>query len=73
METNDNEPLMKCRKFKVLLELGTISIPGQVRGGQVYCPCGGRHKGGVNIILAFVGNMGICRSDTKGEIQVEDP
>ena len=73
METNDNEPLMRCRKLKVSSKLGPISIPGQVRGEPVYCPIGGRHKGGVNMILAFVGNVGTCRSDAKGEIQVEDP
>jgi hypothetical protein len=27
----------------------------------------------VNLIQALVGNVGTCRSDAKGEIQVEDP
>jgi hypothetical protein len=32
-----------------------------------------RYGGGVNLIQALVGNVGTCRSDAKGEIQVEDP
>jgi len=27
----------------------------------------------VNLIQAFMYNVGTCRSDDKGEIQVEDP
>jgi len=30
---------------------------------------GVRHKGGLNLILAFVWNVGTCRFDAKGEIQ----
>jgi hypothetical protein len=32
-----------------------------------------RHKGGANLIQALVWNVGTCRSDDKGETQVEDP
>jgi hypothetical protein len=32
-----------------------------------------RHKGGANLIQALVWNVGTCRPDVKGEIQVEDP
>ena len=32
-----------------------------------------RYGGGVNLIQAFMRNVGTCRSDDKGEIQVEDP
>ena len=31
-----------------------------------------RHKGSANLIQALVGNVGTCRSDDKGEIQVEE-
>jgi hypothetical protein len=31
------------------------------------------HKGSANLIQALVGNVGTCRSDDKGEIQVEAP
>lgn len=39
----------------------------------MYCPGGVRHEGGMNLILALAWNVGSCRSDVKGEIQVEDP
>ena len=31
-----------------------------------------RYEGGVNLIQAFMCNVGTCRSDGKGEIQVEE-
>jgi len=31
-----------------------------------------RHKGSANLIQALVGNVGTCRPDDKGEIQVEE-
>jgi hypothetical protein len=43
------------------------------RGEPVYCLDGVRHKGGVNLNQALVWNVGTCRSDEKGETQVEDP
>jgi len=45
----------------------------KVQGKPVYCLDGARHKGGASLFLALVWNMGTCRSDVKGEIQVEDP
>jgi hypothetical protein len=39
----------------------------------VYRLNGIRYGGGVNLIQAFMCNVGTCRSDDKGEIQVEDP
>jgi hypothetical protein len=47
--------------------------PGQTQGEPAYCLGGVRHKGGVNLIQAFVRNVGSCRPDVKGETQVEDP
>jgi hypothetical protein len=46
---------------------------GLVQGKPVYCLNGVRHRGGMNLIQAFVGNVGTCRPDAKGEIQVEAP
>jgi hypothetical protein len=34
-----------------------------------YCLDGVRHAGGVNLIQAFVWNVGTCRPDAKGETQ----
>jgi hypothetical protein len=39
----------------------------------VYRLNGIRYGGGVNLIQAFMCNVGTCRPDVKGEIQVEDP
>jgi hypothetical protein len=47
--------------------------PGEVQEVPVYCLDGIRHKGSANLIRALVWNVGTCRSDDKGEIQVEEP
>ena len=39
----------------------------------VYRLSGIRHGGGVNLMQAYLRNVGTRRSDVKGEIQVEDP
>jgi hypothetical protein len=54
-------------------KLGAYGTPGLVQEIPVYCLGGVRHKGSANLIQALVGNVGTCRSDDKGEIQVEDP
>jgi hypothetical protein len=72
-ETSANEPLMRCRKMQVASKLGASRTPGRVQGEPVYCLGGARHKGGVTLIQALVLNVGTCRPDVKGEIQVEDP
>ena len=38
----------------------------------VYRLNGIRYEGGVNLIQAFMCNVGTCRPDAKGEIQVEE-
>ena len=38
----------------------------------VYCLGGIRYEGGVNLIQAFMYNVGTCRPDVKEEIHVED-
>ena len=47
--------------------------PGTVQEKPVYCLSDVRHKDGVTLIQALVWNVGTCRSDDKGETQVEDP
>ena len=47
--------------------------PGLVQGKPVYCLSGVRHKDGVTLIQALMWNVGTCRSDDKGETQVEEP
>ena len=43
------------------------------RLGHAYCLVGIRWKDGMNLIRAFVRNVGTCRRDVKGAIQVEPP
>ena len=52
---------------------GRVVDPGQVQGELAACLVGTRHKGGVNPDQALVRNVGTCRLDVKGEIQVVDP
>ena len=54
-------------------KLGATKTPGRVQGEPAYCLDGARHIGGVNLNQARVRNVGTCRPDVKGEIQVEDP
>jgi hypothetical protein len=46
---------------------------GLVQGKLAYCLSGVRHKDGATLIQALVWNVGTCRSDDKGETQVEEP
>jgi hypothetical protein len=48
------------------------STPGSAQGKPTYCLSGVRHKDGVTLIQALVRNVGTCRSDDKGETQVEE-
>ena len=72
-ETSTSELLMRCRKLKATSKLVAFCTPGQIQGQPAYCLGGVRHKGSVTLIQAFVWNVGTCRSDVKGETQVEDP
>ena len=65
---------MKCRKRKDDVKTGRASLARDKFGGWPdYCPDGIRHEGGVTLHLAFVRNVGTCRSDAKGEVQVGGP
>ena len=73
-KTNASEPLMKCRKRRDVVKTGCESlVRDKLKGEPVYCLSGGRHEGGVSLNQALVRNVGTCRLDAKGEIQVEDP
>jgi hypothetical protein len=58
---------------KVASKLGATKTPGGVQGEPADCLGGARRIGGVNLNQALVRNVGTCRPDEKGEIQVEDP
>ena len=65
-----NEPLMKCRKRTDDIKTGGKSLTRDKNRGHLKCCLFGiRHVGGVNLIQAFVWNVGTCRLDEKGEAQ----
>lgn len=69
-----SEPLKTCRKVHRWRQnrVGFVS-PGQVWEIPVYGPDGVRHEGGVTLLQALVRNVGTCRPDAKGDVQVEAP
>ena len=65
---------MTCRKRIDDVETGEKSLTRDESGGRPdCCPDGIRHEGGVTLYLAFAWNVGTCRPDAKGEIQVGGP
>ena len=65
---------MRCRKRRddVRTEGGVVT-PGGIQREPEYCLGGIRHKGGVNLYLAPVWNVGTCSPDAKGETQMVAP
>lgn len=73
-ETSASKPLMTCRKRMDDAKTEGVSLPWDQSGGRPeFWPGGIRHGGGVTSILAHVWNLGTCRSDAKGEVQVGGP
>ena len=72
-EASASEPLKRCRKDKDDVKTRGCWYSGISSGKPVYCLGGVRHKDGATLNQALVWNVGTCRSDDKGEIQVEDP
>src|SRR6516225_6921361 len=46
--------------------------PGSVRENPEACPSGVRHVGGAKLNQALVRNVGTCRSDAKGDVEVDE-
>jgi hypothetical protein len=65
---------MKCRKVQDVIETGLEWLAwDEARGVPADCSSGDRHEGGVSPAQALVRNVGTCRLDAKGELQVVDP
>ena len=60
-------------KTEMTSKLVASRTPGSAQGKPADCLSGVRHKDGVTLTRALVWNVGTCRSDDKGETQVEDP
>jgi hypothetical protein len=73
-EMSASELLTTCRKGLSDVKTGGILVtPGGVWGLPVYCPHGVRHKGSMTLLWASVRNVGIGRSNAKGETQMGSP
>jgi len=73
-EMNESEPLMRCRKADGCCQnLRAGASQGLTWRKPSYRPGGNRHRGGMNWVQALIWNLGTCRFDDKGEIQVEAP
>jgi hypothetical protein len=59
-------------KIEMTSKLVASRTPGSAQGKPVYCLSDVRHKDGVTLTQALVWNAGTCRSDGKGETQVEE-
>src|ERR1700747_3737206 len=65
---------MTRRKVQDDVETGGISLTRDEPGGWPdCCPGGIRREGGVTLNQASMWNVGTCRSDAKGEIQIGGP
>lgn len=57
---------MTCRKaIQISSKLGGVVSPGRVLMRSAYRLNGDRYRGGVNLIQAFVWNVGTCHPDVK--------
>ncbi len=73
-KTNGSEPLTTCRKRRDVIETRLQSLVWEAaRGMPADCPSGDRHEDGVSPAQALVWNVGTCRLDAKGDLQVVDP
>ena len=65
---------MTCRKRIDDVETGGKSLTRDKSGGCPDCgPDGIRHEGGVTLNRALARNVGTCRPDAKGEVQMGGP
>ena len=72
-EATASELLMRVKMNKATSKLRAYGAPGSVQERPAYGLVGVRRKGGANLNQAFVWNVGTCRPDAKGEIEVRGP
>jgi hypothetical protein len=73
-EMSESEPPMKGRKCMVDVKTEINGHLGTSLGGDLNCgPSGIRLEGGVTPRQAFARNVGTCRLDVKGNVQIGGP
>lgn len=74
VKTNENEPLMTCRKRRdVHQNRAPVVGLGRARAKPADGSSGDRHEDGVSTAQALVWNVGTFSLDAKRELQVVDP
>ena len=69
---NVSKPSMRCRNHHSDVETKVrVDLRDKLKRKPVYCLSGVRHGGGMNLILAYVWNVGTRRPDAKEETQVD--
>ncbi len=67
-EMSASEPLMRCRNKVTRRQNWRLTgRQDKSRRQSAYCLGDVRHRGGMNLIQAFVWNVGNCRPDAKGD------
>jgi hypothetical protein len=67
----EKKPSKKYRNFQDDVRTGGVGCSGiSLRGNLIYCLNGIRYKDGMSCIEALKRNLGTCRSNAKGKIQV---
>jgi hypothetical protein len=70
---NESKPLMKCREVINGVKTGRQSLARDKSREYLIIDLGGvRHEGGMIFTQASIRNVGTCRSDAKGEAQMDD-
>jgi hypothetical protein len=73
-KTNASEPLRTCRKRMSVIKTRLHRLAwDKARTVPADGPSGDRHEDGVSLGQALVWNVGTCRLDAKGDLQVVDP
>jgi hypothetical protein len=73
-KANVSELLTTCRKRRDVIETRLQLLAwDEARGVPADCPSGDRHGGSASPVQALVRNVGTCRLDEKGELQMVDP
>ena len=73
-EASASELLLRCRNEMDDVKTGGLTdLQDKSRRDLFTAWAASGIKGSANLIQALVWNVGTCRLDVKGEIQVEDP
>lgn len=71
---NESKPSMRCRNHNSIVKTRIrVDARNELKGRPVYCLGGDRHRGGMNLVQAFVWNVGTRSLVLREKREVEDP